>query len=221
MASADADLQRTGVDQEITRLFRVRRTLLQMLRDRGYAVGEGETDLGMSRSAFEDRLRLANLSRESLTMLKQKRDDPSMQIYVFFHKQAKVGVKDIREYTERMERDRVFQAILVVYKDLTPGGRKGLEMVQSHFRLEWFLENELQVNITEHILVPKHEILTPEEKKALLKRYKLKQAQLPRILWKDPVARYYGLQNGQVVKITRPSETAGRYVSYRLCVGGR
>jgi len=192
-----------------------------MLRDRGFAVGESEMDLGMTREVFDERFRQANLSRESLTMLKQMRDDPSVQMYVFFHKEAKVGVKDIREYTERMERDRVFRAILVVMKDLTPSGRKGLEVIQSHFRLEWFLENELQVNITEHILVPKHEVLTSEEKRALLTRYKLKPSQLPRILWKDPVARYFGLQNGQVVKITRPSETAGRYVSYRLCVGGR
>ncbi|XP_076813614.1 DNA-directed RNA polymerases I, II, and III subunit RPABC1 isoform X2 [Clavelina lepadiformis] len=134
----------------------------------------------------------------------------------FFPEEPKVGVKTIKTYCQRMQQEHIQRAIIVVQQSMTPSAKQSLFDMAPKYILEQFLEQELLINITEHELVPEHVVLTPEEKQELLTRYKLKDHQLPRIQAGDPVARYFGLKRGQVVKIVRPSETAGRYVTYRL-----
>lgn len=217
-------MSETATEQEVSRLFRVRRTVLELLSDRGYAVLNTEEDLLQPRSTFEREFALHNYNRDSLTLLRQKRDNAGDQVYVFFpdeHRNKLLGVKPISDRAEKMERDGVHSAIIIVQTGLTPYAKSAVEKLSAgeKCRMELFLENELLVNITRHVLVPRHDVLTDEEKVDLLTRYKLKESQLPRIQKEDPIARYYGLVHGNVVKITRPSETAGRYVTYRLCVG--
>lgn len=93
---------------------------------------------------------------------------------------------------------------------MSPAARKTLNEMMTEYHLEEFPESDLLVNITKHVLVPKHTIMSSEEKSALIKRYRLKDTQLPRIMLSDPVARYYGMRRGQVMRIERASETAGR-----------
>ena len=114
-----------------------------------------------------------------------------------------------------MSDKQVMRAVVIIRNHITPAAAKVMQSLPK-LKIEMFYENELLVNITEHDLVPKHELLTLEEKKELLQRYHLRDTQLPRIQHNDPVARYFGLAKGNVVRILRPSETAGRYVTYRL-----
>ncbi|MCD6592184.1 MAG: DNA-directed RNA polymerase subunit H [Thaumarchaeota archaeon] len=73
-------------------------------------------------------------------------------------------------------------------------------------------------SILEHFLVPKHRILSPEEAKQVLERYKVKPHQLPYILASDPVVKAIGAKPGDIIEIIRDSPTAGKAVYYRLVV---
>ena len=73
-------------------------------------------------------------------------------------------------------------------------------------------------DITKHVLVPEHIILSEAEKKNLLKHYEIELNQFPKILDTDPVSLRIGAKPGQILKIIRKSHTAKEAVSYRLVV---
>lgn len=82
-----------------------------------------------------------------------------------------------------------------------------------------FLCKELMYNPMKHELVPKHEKLTEEEIKKLMDDLQLKsKMQIPLIQKTDVIARWLGLAQGDVVRITRYNETSGEYFFYRLCM---
>jgi DNA-directed RNA polymerase I, II, and III subunit RPABC1 len=129
-----------------------------------------------------------------LTIVVEKADDESNQLFVFFPEDEKVGVKPIKVYTDRMRTENVSNAIMVLRVDITPFAKQAVQEMSDSFRIEHFEESELLVDITQHQLVPEHQVLTQNEKSELLKRYRLKETQLPRIQTNDPVARYYGMK---------------------------
>ncbi|XP_046852089.1 DNA-directed RNA polymerases I, II, and III subunit RPABC1 [Xenia sp. Carnegie-2017] len=207
-------------ETETYRFWRIRKTVMQMCHDRGYLVTQDELDqtLEQFKEQFGDRPNEGHPNRTDLSVLVEHNDDPSDKLFVFFPEEPKVGIKTIKTYCTRMQEESITRAIIVVQMGMTPSAKQALVDMAPKYILENFMEAELLINITEHELVPEHVLMTPEEKKELLTRYKLKEHQLPRIQAGDPVARYFGLKRGQVVKIIRPSETAGRYITYRLVV---
>uniref|UniRef100_T1IH17 DNA-directed RNA polymerases I, II, and III subunit RPABC1 n=1 Tax=Strigamia maritima TaxID=126957 RepID=T1IH17_STRMM len=207
-------------DAETYKLWRIRKTVMQLCHDRGYLVTQDELDQQLEhfKSQFGDKPSEHRPGRSDLTVLVAHNDDPTDQMFVFFPDEPKIGIKTIKLYCQRMQEESISRAIIVVQQGMTPSAKQSLVDMAPKYILEQFLESELLINITEHELVPDHVVMTPEEKQELLSRYKLKESQLMRIQSGDPVARYFGLKRGQVVKIIRSSETAGRYISYRLVV---
>ncbi|MCX8151364.1 MAG: DNA-directed RNA polymerase subunit H [Candidatus Bathyarchaeota archaeon] len=73
-------------------------------------------------------------------------------------------------------------------------------------------------DIFEHSLVPRHEILTAEERDQLLAHYKVKPYQIPQITSTDPAVKAIGAKPGDILRIIRKSSTAGEHVTYRYVI---
>lgn len=135
------------------------------------------------------------------------------RLLLLFVKCPKLGKKEVESICSRL--DEVKRCIVVLDGNVSPPARTQIDGMAPDLVFEVFQEEQLLVNIMEHRLVPQHQPLTEAQKKAVLARYRVKATQLPRMEVSDPVARYFGCQRGDVVKITRASETAGRYTTYR------
>ncbi|XP_020322963.1 DNA-directed RNA polymerases I, II, and III subunit RPABC1 isoform X3 [Oncorhynchus kisutch] len=171
-------------EEETYRLWKIRKTIMQLCHDRGYLVTQDELDqtLDEFKSQFGDKPSEGRPRRTDLTVLVAHNDDPTDQMFVFFPEEPKVGIKTIKMYCQRMQEENITRACIVVQMGMTPSAKQGpvrtplflsfqsLVDMAPKYILEQFLPQELLINITEH----------------------------------------------EVVKIIRPSETAGRYITYRL-----
>jgi DNA-directed RNA polymerase subunit H (RpoH/RPB5) len=94
------------------------------------------------------------------------------------------------------------------------------EKIISHYKTacEIFKTAELKINIVDHVLVPKHIVLTQEENKIVLETYNAKKKDMPLISSTDPIARYYNMKPDDICKIERPSIMTCITPFYRIVV---
>jgi DNA-directed RNA polymerase subunit H len=82
----------------------------------------------------------------------------------------------------------------------------------------------LKIDIQQHDLVPKHEVISESEKELLQQNSDFDINDLPKIKINDPVvkelAKSHNISAGDVLKITRNSKTAGEFISYRIIIEG-
>ncbi len=127
-----------------------------------------------------------------------------------------VGVAYINQLAKTLEEEKLESAVVVIVGRYTQAARKkalvhGIELIPKIFP---------SFNIFDHEMVPKHEILPPNERQELLEKYHVKPYQLPNIKTTDPAVIAIGAKAGDVVKISRNSQTAGEYNAYRYVVQG-
>ncbi len=79
-------------------------------------------------------------------------------------------------------------------------------------------EEKKHIDIFQSSIVPKHSVLTADEKSELMKKLNITPKQLPRIKEEDAAVEEIGAKKGDVLKIIRNSQAAGEYVYYRVVV---
>ena len=118
-------------------------------------------------------------------------------------------------------KDKPSQQILKSFEEIESEYSKDKQNVetnlgnQENFIIEYFEESELLYNPTKHIFVPNHRILSIEEKKDVLMKYRAKECDIPKILREDRIARYYGGRKGDMFEIIRKCE-GGESLYYRF-----
>lgn len=203
--------------------------------NQGYELTDDECNISLDdfRDQFADqngipeRTKMAFTARPSAAMQKKytpitRPGQPEKEaevglVHVEFFNDPNVGIKHIKNFAQLLSEKNYYTGIFVTQQAPTSAAVKIIPSIHPII-MEIFREEDLLVNISRHDLVPKHILLSAEEKRGLLERYRLKETQLPRIRVDDPMAKYLGLRRAQVVKIIRKSETAGRYASYRWVV---
>ena len=216
-------------------LYRSRVTLLDMLEEAGYAVDP------FRKFAHKEIAEMANASPQTVAYspalqidVKRRADVPSQegqpQRCVVFYTLARIKqktngfVKSLlydAEEDDKPKYDFTTTEFIVITLEPIVGT---FHLVAYEFwnkfqiRVRFFQAAAIVNNPTKHILVPKHERLSKEETDRVLAEFYAKPLQLPIIRFhEDPIARVLGLLPMDVVRITRPSLTAGECIGYRVC----
>ena len=196
--------------QEKTNLFKIRKTVLEMLSDRKYIIPDIEN------ITFEQfNIKCDNKNIDIFiddTVIDKK-------VYIHFHNEQKGFSKnDLKNIIQKITNDYEDENInlILILKDKENSAITKELTKEIYKNVEIFLKKNLLFNITHHNYVPKHIILTKEQEEELLEKYNSTKSKLPKISKTDPVAKYYGMKPEQICKIIRKSPEVGEIFYYRL-----
>ena len=147
----------------------------------GYEVSEEE--LSVDLDTFKAEVSSNGIvDRNRMNFFTQHKDKPEERLFVFYSMERNVGVKTMRQFINILEEKNITRGIIIWSDKMTSAAKKVgivgdvvylpqvIDAMRLQLVLEDFEEAFLLVNITHHQLVPKHEVLTPEEKTELLTR---------------------------------------------------
>jgi DNA-directed RNA polymerase subunit H (RpoH/RPB5) len=154
-------------------------------------------------------------------------EQPSAGVMVFFSQEDHVTVNGVLQLRHTAMKKKATSMIVVCQGKVFPSVKRDLEEISGRLsaetgealmHIQLLEEDDLVFNFTHHETVPKHIPLDAQEAELFLKEKGLQVAQLPRMKKDDPIALYFGLQRGCIVRIERESELCGLYDMYRQII---
>lgn len=124
-----------------------------------------------------------------------------------------------KRYNDKMNIIIVFNNDTISTPIVMQLGRYDKMLQKKGGMLQYFQTKNLMFNPMRHQLVPKHRKLANEEVTEMMDKYLIKsKIQLPYIMHSDPIAKWLGLKQGDVIVIDRYNENSGLSYYYRVCV---
>lgn len=218
------------------RLFDIKKTQLQMVRDRGYEITRDEESiLTMDLDGFLTYIqalatatpRASARSLLSRSYMAQRPDGTTRTMLVYYGgktspQQKQVSAEVVREFIHLVQRYAINEAIIIVDAPLSSTGDNELSAL-TLTRWQVFFDSELTYNPTRHVDTPRHELLSPEEAQAKLRELRVDLSKLLIIKVSDPIVRYYGWTAGGLVRVYRDDSAvsilAPKSINYRVIVG--
>jgi DNA-directed RNA polymerase I, II, and III subunit RPABC1 len=200
---------------DIEKLFRARRNVLDMMNDRGYNISP---ELYIS---TKEELKRKYYAKTLDFMVPVSPKDKLQPVFIKWVIAIKTKPNAVKEMIDTIQsqhaEDDITPKIMLIFKTKPNTNILKILKEKEYKGNEMFWLNNLVINITHHFLVPKHEKITEDEvKKLMMELYITNRLHLPLMLKTDPIARYLDLSSGDVVRITRFSPTSGQYYSYRV-----
>lgn len=204
----------------IDNIYRSRMTLLDILESRGYNVEKYRKFSPAEATA-------AALSFSGLSFKVYKKDD---ETHVCDVRYANISRQKLDTFFDDIDDDDTDNTEVIVMmpgpiteahhvtalKQYTKGKESG---ERRKLRVSFFCIEMIVVNPMNHYLVPKHEIVPQDLHKTLMdSMYITSKSKFPEIKFHvDPIARCIGAVPGDIIKITRPSQSSGEAIVYRVC----
>ncbi len=212
----------TSYSPLISKIYKSRNILLEILKDRGYSVDD-YTDFSVTEvQAMYNNKELDMLLEHST---EKKSNGENKKLYVKYHLTTRLGSSHIYDYVDDLfDIEEVLTSeddLIIISKDKT--NQTICDLVEQLFIKDKKFVNiynfhDYLFNVLDHEMQPTFRILNNDEKQEIMKRYNIvKDKEFPDISRFDPVSQAIGVRPGQLIEITRSSPTAVKSLYYRIC----